>query len=119
MIYFFYIFLSSFFEVVAMILIKKYYLEHLDFGKFNFSVFFKKMFNIYFIMGTCIFIFSVFLFFYTLSKINLVNFFIYFSVSKLIFAFYLSDKFLNEKLSKKKLISLFLLVLSLFMVSYG
>ena len=118
MIYFFLILFSSFLEVVAMVLIKKHFLIKISSKKiFNMNNVFLLL-NPLFIFGSFIFILSIVLFFFTLSKINLLNFFIYFSVSKLIFAFYLSDKFLDEKINRKKIFALFLLLSSIIMISY-
>lgn len=118
MIYFFLILLSSFLEVVAMILIKKYFLNKISLNLKLFQNFFNLIINPFFILGSLLFVFSVFLFFFTLSQIKLLNFFVYFSVSKLVFAFYLSDKFLNEKINKNKIIALLLLFSSIIMIAH-
>ena len=118
MIYFLLILSSSLLEVIAMILIKKYFLNKINFDSRSFKEFFILLFNPFFMLGCAIFLFSVLLFFFTLSKINLLNFFVYFSVSKLVFAFYLSDKFLNEKINSNKIIALVLLFSSIVMISY-
>lgn len=118
MIYFFLILLSSLLEVIAMILIKKHFLSKLNFNSKSFQDFFILFFNPFLILGCLLFLLSVLLFFFTLSKINLLNFFVYFSVSKLVFAFYLSDKFLNEKINSNKIIALVLLFSSIIMISY-
>lgn len=118
MIYFLLILLSSLLEVIAMILIKKNFLSKINFNSRSFQDFFILFFNPLVMLGCAFFLFSVVLFFFTLSKINLLNFFVYFSVSKLVFAFYLSDKFLNEKINSNKIIALVLLFSSIIMISY-
>jgi hypothetical protein len=119
MIYFLFIIISSFFEVLAMILIKRFYLNKLNFENFKFNNLLIYLFHPYVLFGIFLFFISIVIFFYTLTKINLLFFFCYFSVSKLIFAFYLSEKFLNEKVNKRKIIALAMLFISLFMVSYN